>query len=286
MSQLHYTNAHQAHLGRIIPDLIRHRSVLWSLISKEQRARYRNAAIGFSWAVLHPLLMMLVLTFVFSYLLNLRPPGLRGERDVPYAIFVLCGIIFWQYTANSLNFATNSLITNHDLIKKVYFPREIIPLASVGDCFINLLIGILLFLALSLVYVGAPGLAALWTPVILLIQTAMIIGLALALSCLNAFFRDVRYIVEVLLMFGFYVTPTFYAYDDVIRRATDHPFLFTCYNLNPMLGIITAYRDVLLYNRAPEHAALLAWSAVFSLFVLVAGASLFRSRSAVLSDQL
>lgn len=283
MSAPYYDSATASSLSRLPRDLVRHRWLLWSLISKELRARYRNAAIGFSWAILHPLLMMLVLTFVFTRIFDIRG-SLAGESlyaDQPYALVILCALIFWQFTANAIVAGTSSLIANHGLITKVYFPREVIPLASVGDSAINCLIGLALLLGLQTAFGVPPGINLLFVPIVFGIQVAMLAGLTLLLSMMNALFRDIRYVVEVAVLFAFYVTPVFYEIS--WPREALPAWAFQLYSLNPMVGLIAGYRQAILGNQMPDWT-LLAWPAAFAVLVCIAGAILFRKRSATIAD--
>ena len=290
MSSAIYTSTQQRSFGRILPDLIANRGLLRDIVWKDLRARYRNAMMGFLWAVLQPVLMMLILTFVFKYLLGerLSAKGLPSESTTPE--FLLCGIVAWQFLSSSISVGANSLIDSGELVKKVYFPREIIPIASVIHFLVNLLIGFVTLLAVlcALRGVSALGVGLLYIPFLFAIQFTMVIGLALLLSALNVYYRDVGYMIEVVLAFGFYATPIFYSPSMVEQSMSAHRWgdvAYQLYMLNPMANLITAYREALLDNHFAEP---LLWirPLVFACVAVLAGAYVFRRNAPTFADYL
>lgn len=282
MIQTFYTSARQGLLSGVVPDLIRYRGLLRDMVWKELRARYRNAMMGFLWAILQPVMMMAILTFVFGYMLRgvVASRGLATERS--YAVFLLCGLVPWQFLAVALACGTNSLLESQELIKKVHFPREVVPLAAVANCLVNLVIGFATLLVVMVVLEGfsSIGVCILYTPFIFAIQFFMVVGLALLLSSMNAHYRDVGYFTDVALAFGFYATPVFYPLPTNL-----HPLLQRLYMLNPMAHLVTAYRTALLDNRTPslEH---LAYPAAVAAAVLLVGAYVFRRNAPTFADYL
>jgi ABC-type polysaccharide/polyol phosphate export permease len=281
MSQAFYTDTQQREVLRIIPDLIHSRRLLRDLVSKEFRAYYRSTLVGVVWAVLHPLLMMSILTFVFGVLLNFTG-GRLSPANHTYASMLLCGLVPWQFFSAAIIAATNSLVANQELIKKVYFPREVVPLSAIINCVTNLVIGFLTLLIVIALLEGPRTLGAgmLWLPVIFAVQFALITGLGLLFSSLNVFYRDVRFMVEIGLAFGFYATPVFY---DLSALSFLNPWLYRLYMLNPMAHLVTAYRQALLDNRMPDLAYLI-WPAVMSAAIVVLGVYVFRRRAPVFAD--
>jgi len=256
---------------------------MWDLFSKDLRARYRNAIMGFVWAVLQPLLMMLILYMVFGVIFAERIGA--SDQKHPYAVTLLCGLIFWQYFASSVSRATTSILDNADLVKKVYFPREVIPLSALGNCTVNLLIGFIVLLIFHLATGGGLGIGAVWMVPVFAVQLTLTVGIALLCSSLNVYFRDVGYMVDVGLTFGFYATPIFYSLDMVRERAVSSPGLLSIYMLNPMVGIVTAYRDAFLDNRFPDFATL-GWPAFCAVAMLAVGVAVFRYNSPTIADHL
>ena len=287
MNSLVYTNTQQAQLRRLIPDLIRGRELLRDLVLKDVKVRYRYAAMGLLWAVLEPLFMMLVLTFVFSIVFRTQVAELGIDTGREYAVFILSGLVPWQFFSTALSTATRSLVDNRALVKKVYFAREIIPLSAIGVATVNLAIGTLLFAVVHGALIGTPHAAAfLWLPVVLLIELSLVVGLALLCSCAHAAFRDVGHIVDAALLFGFYATPIFY-WPGIVREALAERGLdsyYTAYLANPMAGIVTVCRQALFAGTV--DATLLVWPAVAAALALVIGAAVFRRRTALLADAL
>lgn len=282
MSQAFYTHNRQGRVLQMVPDVIRSRGLLYDLFWKDLRAKYRRAVIGLLWAVLQPVLMMLILTFVFGYLLR----GLMGSRiggaGHSYAVFLLAGLVPWQFLVVGLTGATNSLVANQDLIKKVYFPRETVPLAAVLYSVVNFAIGFVTFLVVFSVLEGPGSLGAglVFAPVVFAVQLVLITGLGLLCSALNVLYRDVAYMVEVALAFGFYATPIIY---DLPRDLP--PWLYRLYMLNPMAHLVEAYRQALLMNRFPDPAHLL-WPLATGAAVLVLGAWVFRRIAPTFADHV
>jgi ABC-type polysaccharide/polyol phosphate export permease len=285
MSGAFYTSTQQRSFARILPDLVSNRGLLRDVVSKELRARYRNAMMGFLWAVLQPVLMMLILTFVFKYLLGerLAARGLPSESVTPE--FLLCGIVAWQFLSVAIMTGTNSILESGELIKKVHFPREIIPIAAVINCLVNLVIGFatLLVVLCALRGISALGTGLLYVPLLFAIQFMMVIGLALLLSALNVYYRDVGYMIDVALAFGFYATPIFYPPSMVSERLGE--FTFQIYMLNPMANLITAYREAILDNHFAEP---LLWirPLAFACGAVLLGMYLFRRNAPTFADYL
>jgi len=294
MSQALYTNAQQHRFLRVIPDLVRHRGLLRDMVWKELRARYRNAMMGFLWAVLQPVLMMLILTFVFGYLLRGMMGARLGSGEHSYAVHLLCGLVPWQFLAVALACGTNSLLESQDLIKKVYFPREIIPIAAVLNCLVNLAIGFVTLLVVIAALEGpaALGRGLLYLPVVgfaFAIQFVLVIGSVLLLSALNVFYRDITYMIDVILAFGFYATPIIYPLPQSMAPLPVPEAwkagLYQLYLANPMTSLIEVYRQALLHHQLPEPA-LLVRPAVWAAVLLLAGVWVFRRNAPTFADHL
>lgn len=284
MSKAFYTNAHQSQIRRVIPDLFRSRQLLFDLISKDLRVRYRYAAIGFLWAVIEPLMMMIILTFVFVYVFQMRFPGLGGDSSPrETAVKILCGLLAWQFFSTALSSATSSLVDNNNLVSKVNFPREVLPLSYVGVALFNLIIGaFLLLIVFGVLLFRLPAQTSIAIPLLFGFELMLVVGLGLLLSSLNASFRDVSYIVNTGLMFGFYASPIIYE-PSMVQEA--FPKLYYLYFLNPMAGFITGYREMLFEGSYPDPG-LLAWPCISAVLALVAGVVVFRRSAATVADKL
>jgi lipopolysaccharide transport system permease protein len=235
--------------------------VMRNLVLKDFRIRYRNMSLGVFWSLLNPVVMMAVMTFVFTKILPQSIP------DFP--VFVLCGIVPFNFFTIAWISAATSIVDNAGLVKRVPFPREIIPLASVFSNTLHLLIQIALLVALTLWYGKGVNIHWLWLPVIWTFEVVLVCGMALIFSGLNVFTRDVRYIVESASTMLFWLVPIFYS----SPPPTSGNFV-VIYNYNPLAAVIFALRDILLDNTAP--AASLLWRlAASSLFTLLLGFFVF-----------
>lgn len=215
-----------------------HREILKNLVLRNLRVRYKGSILGFFWVLLNPLLTMLVLYVVFSQIMRIQIPQ--------YPLFLLSALLPWTFFSSSLSDASHSIIDNANLVKKVYFPREILPVSYVLSNFINLLFSLLALLFILTVFRIQALRFIYFLPLILIIHLIFTIGLALFLACANVYFRDVGYILGIILMFWFYLTPVFYSIDMIPQN------LCSIYLLNPMVSIITMYRNVLFDGRPPS----------------------------------
>lgn len=269
-------------MRRLPRELIRAREVLFNLVSKEVRVQYRYAVLGFLWAVLEPLAMTAVLSFVFTFIVPIRMGGAG-----PQAVLLLCAYLFWKFFADSLGTGSRSLVDNRTLVNKVNFPREVIPLASVGVAAVNLSIGFVIFLGVLYLFGGGLTAAVVWFPLVFAIQLSVIVGAVLLLSGLNAFYRDISYITSVALVFGFYATPIFYDMNTAagIAQEKGGEWAVNLLYVNPMVGIVTAYRDTLVNGVVPGFWLLL-WPAVCGVLLTCVGLYTFRRNSGAFADQL
>ncbi len=252
-------------------ELYRFRVLLYYLVVRELKGRYKSSVLGFLWTLLNPLLMMLVFTVVFTVILpNYAVPQ--------YPIFLLCGLLPWNYFSASVIGSIYSVVGNANLVKKVYFPREILPIATVLAQLINFLLALLVLFVLLLVF-RMPLSPRWWMlPLVILLQTCFTIGLALVLSAVNVYYRDTMMIMDVVIMAWFFLTPVFYPLD-VLPRSYEilglslnvHRLM---YILNPMASLINTYRDLLYLGTYTEMDFFLR-TAVTSLGVLVLGYWIF-----------
>lgn len=284
MYTAYYDSRKEREVWRVVPDLIRARQLLIDLVWKDLRVRYRYAAMGFLWAIMEPLAFTLILTFVFTFVFGQRAALANADTGPPYAVMLLCGLIFWQYFSVSLSTATVSVVANKNLVKKVRFAREIIPIAACGMPLVQLSIGAVLLLITHILFGGRVGLSVFWIPLIFGIQLVMTVGLALLFSCGHVHFRDIGNLVNILLLFGFYASPVFYPLE-LVQQANIPSVIRYGYLLNPMAGILTAYRHALFEHRMPE-LHLVLWPAICAAASLLLGIVIFRRLAATMSDYL
>jgi ABC-type polysaccharide/polyol phosphate export permease len=252
-------------------ELWRYRELTRNLVMRDLRARYKNSVLGVAWSWLNPLMMMVVYTVVFNVL--------AGRSGLPnYPVFLLSALLPWNLFATSVSQATNSFIEAAPLIKKVYFPREVLPLSIVLGNTINFLVALPVFFALTLILGGRITIWVLLLPVVLLIQLAFTTGVSLITSTLNVFYRDTRLIMDVLLMAWFFLTPIFYPITTVPERYALWGVAFNprvwLRRLNPMASIIASYQDI-LYWGVPTGWDFLLRTALTSLVILIVGYLIF-----------
>ena len=216
--------------------LLKYRALIAGLVARELNARYRGSVLGFFWSFVNPLLSLLIYTFVFTVVL----PGLRPRTYEPYALFMFCGILPWTWFSSSLLEASNVLIAGGNLIRKVLFPAEVLPLVTVFSGLVHFGFG-LPILAAFLIYYRVPvePLDLAWFPLIVLLQLVLMAGLALFVSALTVHFRDVRDLLQNLLTLWFFATPIIYP------LSLAPPHVQGLLNLNPFTHLAVAYQEVL-----------------------------------------
>jgi lipopolysaccharide transport system permease protein len=266
-------------IGRVA-ELVQYRELIKNLVIRDLKVRYKNSALGVLWSLLNPLLMTLVFTLVFTLMI---------PSDIPdYPVFFMCGFLPWSFFSTSVMGATGSVVGNSSLIKKVYFPREILPLAEVLSNLVNFALALVVLFAMIFVYQVKLTPAALMLPVIILVQLMFITGMALFLSTANVFYRDTQHILEILLQAWFFLTPIFYPITILPESAKILGFTVNVQlwarRVNPMASLVASYRDV-LYRGVPTGWDFFLRTAVQCFAVLVVGALLFWRFSPVFGEE-
>ena len=215
-------------------DLWRYRELFYFLAWRDILVRYKQTAIGMAWALIRPFLTMVVFSIVFGQLAKLPSQG------VPYPILVFTAMLPWQFFANSLSECSNSLITNSNLISKVYFPRLIVPTSAVVVSFVDFLVSGMILLGLMAWYNFVPSWRILILPLFIGVAFAASIGVGLWLASLNVQYRDFRYIVPFIVQFGLYISPVGFSSSVVPEKWR------LLYSLNPMVGVIDGFRWAIL----------------------------------------
>lgn len=251
-----------------------HVFVLRTLILKDFKIRYRSMSLGMAWSVLNPLIMMSVLTFVFTVL---NPPNVKGLTDYP--LFFLCGLIPYNFLSVTWATGTNCVVDNAVLLKRTKMAREAVPVASVLSAGLHLLIQIALLLVMTLAKGHGISALWLWLPVVWAIAIVFVIGLVLLCSALDVFIRDMRYLVESSISLLFWFMPIFYTAEVIAPR--HKPW----WELNPFTVLILSQRSVLLDAHSPDMRLLVKMAAV-SLVTLVLGWIVFRRLEPKFYDHL
>jgi lipopolysaccharide transport system permease protein len=241
--------------------LVRYRGLIVSLVARELKARYRGSVLGILWSFINPLLLLSIYTFVFTVVLPNPNPIMR-----PYALFMFCGILPWNWFASSLMEASGALVAGGNLIKKVLFPAEILPLVNVFANMVHFFLGLVILLAFIIGYRHWPDPSGLlWFPVVVLVQLVFTCALALLFSALTVHFRDIRDLLSNLLTFWFFATPIIYVWSD--PNVIKYHRLF---NLNPFTHLAVTYQEILFFPGDVGHAKWLVALGGFSIVLFLA----------------
>jgi lipopolysaccharide transport system permease protein len=225
-----------------LANLFRYRGLIQSLVARELKARYRGSALGFVWSFVNPLLLLLIYSFVFT---TVMPNTTEGVQ--PYQLFMFCGILPWTWFSSSLSEAANSLIAGGNLIKKVLFPAEVLPLVSVLTNMVHFFLGLPILVAFLVIYHQYPVPAnLLWFPVAVFIQLLFTSALALILAALAVHFRDIKDILSNLLTLWFFATPIIYPW---FQPSVQKFHLF--FDINPFTHLAVSYQEILFFNKGP-----------------------------------
>jgi homopolymeric O-antigen transport system permease protein len=271
---------------RAIAQLFKHRELIWTLAWRDIRVRYKHSALGAAWAVLPAVAMMLVFNFVFGAVADIDRQKLTGHASLPYCLFAFSGLVPWMFLANGLSSATTSLISNRQLVTKVYFPRAVLPLSAICSAFVDFLIaGGILALLTGYYHFSSDAWQFEWhasillLPLVMMVQVIFMCGMGLLLAMANLFYRDVGFLFRSLIQLWMFLTCVVYRLDATAgwKRLV--------VQLNPMTPIIRAYRDCLLLGRFPLDASF-AGATATSILLLVIGWRWFRSREMEFAENI
>ncbi len=264
------------------------RELTLNLTLRELRGKYKRSVLGWSWSLLNPLATMLIFTVIFSAFLKVEPP--RGDPSGlhSFALYLLCGLLPWNFLSAGITGSMGALLGNSNLVKKVYFPREVLVASSIAALFVSFLVEMGVLVVALLVF---GNMVLPWLPmmlVIMVIQTVFVLGIGLALGVVNVYFRDVQYLVTIALQALFYSTPIVYTLSYVPERATILGVSLPVrdlYELNPLVVFVECYRDVLYDLRFPAIAKL-GYLVLWSIALLGMGFLVFRRFERRLAEEL
>ena len=254
-------------------DLWRYRELFLILAWRDVAVRYKQTIIGVAWAVIRPFLTVVVFTVIFGKL-----AGLPSDGTVPYALMVFAGMLPWYLFSTSLGEASNSLVTNANLISKVYFPRLIVPCASLVVSLIDFLISFVILAGMMLWYRFSPSPQILLLPLFIVLALLASIGPGLWITSLNVKYRDFRYVIPFIVQFGLYVSPVGFSSSVVPEKWR------LLYNLNPMVGVIDGFRWCILGGDSPLYWPGFLVSLAIVAFFLWLGVSRFRRMEKTFAD--
>jgi lipopolysaccharide transport system permease protein len=254
-------------------DIWRYRELFYILSWRDIKVRYKQTVVGAAWSIIRPIITTIIFTVLFSRVAKLPTPG-----AAPYALMVFAGMLPWQFFANSLSEASNSLIGNTNLITKVYFPRMIIPASSVITSLVDLLISFGILVVMFFIYRFPPPLTILLLPIFVLIAFFSAFGVSLYITALNVKYRDFRYIIPFIVQFGLYITPVGFSSSVIPAKWR------LLYALNPMVGVIDGFRWCILSE--PMYVPGFIVSIVVSFFFLWLGVYYFRRTERTFADNI
>ncbi|HEY6187682.1 MAG TPA: ABC transporter permease [Pyrinomonadaceae bacterium] len=252
-------------------ELWEYRELLFFLVWRDIKVRYKQTALGAAWAIIQPFFTMIVFSLFFGKLAKVPSDG------IPYPVFSYAALVPWTFFANGLSESSNSLVSSSNLIKKIYFPRLAIPIATVLAGAVDFIIAFAVLILMMLYYGITPTVQTLWLPLFVLLAFISSLGTGLWLSAMNVKFRDVRYIVPFIVQFWMFATPIAYP-----SSLLPEPWR-TIYGLNPMVGVVEGFRWALLGTDTRPHGVV-AFSAVAALLILVGGAFYFRRMEKMFAD--
>lgn len=245
----------------LIKELYAYREMIFSLVRRDLKGRYKGSALGFMWTFINPLLQLGVYTLVFSVIMR------NGIED--YYLFLFVALIPWIFFSTSLAGGTSCIWAQQDMVKKIYFPREVLPIAFVTSQFVNMILSLLVVLAVLIVSgKGLNLVALLYLPIIMLVEYILALSAAMLSSAITVYLRDVEYLMGIITMAWQFLTPVMYSVELVPEK------LLWLFNLNPMTPVITAYRDILYYGTVPKLGTLVH-AVVLGVVILFIGVFVF-----------
>ncbi len=229
---------------KLLKEIYAYREMVFSLVRRDLKGRYKGSVLGFLWTFINPLLQLLVYTFVFSTVMRM------GIED--YYLFLFVALVPWIFFSTSILGGSSCIWAQQDMVKKIYFPREVLPIAYVTSQFVNMLLSfVVIFAVIIFSSKGLNIVALLYLPGIMFVEYLLALGMTMITSAITVYFRDMEYILGIVTMAWQFLSPVMYSLEQVPEKVR------TVFLLNPMTSIITAYRDILYYKQVPELETLL-----------------------------
>ncbi|MFA6518467.1 MAG: ABC transporter permease [Candidatus Shapirobacteria bacterium] len=259
-----------------IKNIFKWRELLFQMVGREVKARYKQSILGYFWVVLNPLAQMLVMSFAFSLILRIPT---NAASNIPYSIFLFVALLPWNLFANSLSSSARSLVDASSLITKIYFPRTILVVAAIVAKIVDFLFALIILIGYMVIYQIPINTNILWVFPIFVIQQIFTIGLSFFFAAANLLYRDIQYLLTLLLTLWMYLTPIIYPADIV------PPQYKIFFQLNPLSVIVNAYRQVVLGGSPPNYTSLFI-ALSLSLLTFTLGLSYFKSREKIFADNI
>ncbi|MGB8452460.1 MAG: ABC transporter permease [Anaerocolumna sp.] len=257
---------------KTIRELYNYRQMIYSLVKRDLRGRYKGSVLGFLWTFINPLLQLVVYSLVFSIIM-------KAGIDKFY-LFLFVALVPWLFFSTCLTGGASCIWAQQDMVKKIYFPREVLPLSYTISQFINMLLTfIIIFMVIIISDVGISISALIYLPIIFIVEFILALGITMLTSALTVYFRDLEYILGIIGMAWMYMTPVIYPIEQVPEE------LLPIFNLNPMTPIIIAYRDILYYKQVPEIETLLH-ALLLGIIILIIGSYAFSKLKRHFAEEL
>lgn len=229
---------------QIIKELYMYREMIFSLIRRDLKGRYKGSVLGFLWTFINPLFQLIVYTFVFSVVMR------AGIKD--YYLFLFVALVPWIFFSTSLTGGSSCIWAQKDMVKKIYFPREVLPVSYVTSQFVNMLLSLLVIFAVLIINGKQINIIALlYLPIIMVVEYLLALGITMITSAITVYLRDCEYILGIIAMAWQFLSPVMYSVDQVPKK------IHVIFKLNPMTPIIVAYRDILYYGQIPKLTTLI-----------------------------
>jgi len=256
---------------KVLKEIYNYREMISSLVNKELKVRYKGSILGFFWTFLNPLLQLIIYTIVFSVILK--------SNIKNFHIYLFVGLVPWIFFTTCIQAGSVSIVANKDLVKKIYFPRIVLPIATVNAAFMNMLYTMIV--VIITVIFSEVGLSwyILLLPFIMILQYTMVLGITFVFAALDVFFRDLEYILNIVLMAWFYLTPIVYTIDMV---PTEYRGIFF---INPMTSIIMFYREILYYKKMPDFS-FFGNTVLYSIIMIFIGYFVFEKLQRSFAEEL
>ncbi|TDB64481.1 ABC transporter permease [Arundinibacter roseus] len=257
-------------------DLWRNRQLLWILAKRDISVRYKQTLLGIAWSVIRPLMTMLVMAVVFSFIARLP-----GDPGIPYPLMILGGLTIWTFFSNAFGQVSNSVLINSNLVSKVYFPRLFMPLSAVSVSFIDFLISLVLFICLSFYYNYPPSINIIFLPFFIVLTFITSMGFGLFFAVINVRFRDIAQLVPFIIQVGMYICPIAYS-----SRLVEGKWFYKFYIMNPVVGIVDGFKWCLLGDNAYFDPNSLYSTLIISILALLLSVMYFRKKENTFVDNI
>lgn len=256
----------------IINELYAYRQMIYSLVRRDLRGRYKGSVLGFLWTFLNPLLQLMIYTFLFSFILQ--------SSIEKFYLFLFVALVPWLFFSSCMSSGSTCILAQQDMVKKIYFPREVLPIAHVTSQFVNMILSfIVIFIVIIISGSGFNIIALLYLPLIMILEYILCLGITMLSAGFTVYFRDLEYILGIVSMAWMYLTPIVYSIDIIPEE------YLTIFYLNPMTPIIEAYRDILYYKQEPQISTLFL-AIILGITVLIAGCIAFSKLKRNFAEEL